>query len=36
VRAASALVRVLAASQLVLWIGVIYFGRMLPYIGNAF
>src|SRR5262245_50371079 len=33
---ASALVRVLAASQIVLWIGVIYFGRMLPYIGNAF
>jgi hypothetical protein len=34
VRAASALVRVLAASQLVLWR--LYFGRMLPYIGNAF
>ena len=33
---ASALVKLLAASQLVLWIGVIYFGRMLPYIGNAF
>jgi hypothetical protein len=33
---ASALVKVLAASQIVLWIGVIYFGRMLPYIGNAF
>jgi len=33
---ASALVRMLAASQIVLWIGVIYFGRMLPYIGNAF
>jgi hypothetical protein len=31
-----ALVKVLAASQIVLWIGVIYFGRMLPYIGNAF
>jgi hypothetical protein len=34
--AASALVKVLAASQIVLWIGVIYFGRMLPYLGNAF
>jgi hypothetical protein len=33
---APALVKVLAASQIVLWIGVIYFGRMLPYIGNAF
>jgi uncharacterized membrane protein len=32
----STLVKVLAASQIVLWIGVIYFGRMLPYIGNAF
>ena len=31
-----ALVKLLAASQIVLWIGVIYFGRMLPYIGNAF
>lgn len=31
-----ALVKVLAASQIVLWVGVIYFGRMLPYIGNAF
>jgi uncharacterized membrane protein len=31
-----ALVKVLAASQIALWIGVIYFGRMLPYIGNAF
>jgi hypothetical protein len=29
-------VKMLAASQIVLWIGVIYFGRMLPYIGNAF
>lgn len=26
----------LAASQIVLWVGVIYFGRMLPYIGGAF
>jgi uncharacterized membrane protein len=28
--------RVMAGSQVFLWIGVIYFGRMLPYIGNAF
>jgi hypothetical protein len=27
---------VLAASQIVLWTGVIYFGRMLPYLGDAF
>ena len=33
---APAMVKVLAASQIVLWVGVIYFGRMLPYIGNAF
>ena len=33
---ASALVKMLAASQIVLWIGVIYFGRMLPYLGDAF
>ena len=25
-----------AASQIFLWVGVIYFGRMLPYIGDAF
>ena len=25
-----------AASQILLWVGVIYFGRMLPYIGSAF
>ena len=30
------LVKVLAASQIILWTGVIYFGRMLPYIGGAF
>jgi hypothetical protein len=30
------MVKVLAASQIVLWVGVIYFGRMLPYLGNAF
>ena len=28
--------KLVAASQVFLWIGVIYFGRMLPYIGNAF
>ena len=33
---APTLVKVLAASQIVLWIGVIYFGRMLPYLGDAF
>jgi hypothetical protein len=33
---APAMVKVLAASQIALWIGVIYFGRMLPYLGNAF
>ena len=33
---APAMVKVLAASQIVLWVGVIYFGRMLPYLGNAF
>ena len=26
----------MAGSQVFLWIGVIYFGRMLPYIGNSF
>lgn len=31
-----AMVKVLAASQICLWVGVIYFGRMLPYIGDAF
>jgi hypothetical protein len=25
-----------AAAAVVLWIGVIYWGRMLPFIGNAF
>jgi len=25
-----------AAVSLFLWIGVMYFGRMLPYLGNAF
>lgn len=33
---APASARILAASQIFLWIGVIYFGRMLPYIGGAF
>jgi uncharacterized membrane protein len=33
---APATIKALAASQIVLWIGVIYFGRMLPYIGDAF
>lgn len=33
---APAMVKMLAASQIVLWIGVIYFGRMLPYLGDAF
>jgi uncharacterized membrane protein len=28
--------KLMAASQVFLWIGVIYFGRMLPYIGDAF
>lgn len=28
--------KLVAASQVCLWIGVIYFGRMLPYIGGAF
>lgn len=29
-------VKAVAGSALVLWIGVMYFGRMLPFIGNAF
>jgi uncharacterized membrane protein len=28
--------KLLAASQLFLWVGIIYFGRMLPYLGNGF
>jgi hypothetical protein len=28
--------KLMAASQVFLWVGVIYFGRMLPYIGGAF
>lgn len=28
--------KVLAGSAIFIWVGVLYFGRMLPYIGNAF
>ena len=28
--------KAIAASGLILWLGVLYFGRMLPYIGNSF
>ena len=28
--------KIMAASTIVLWFGVIYFGRMMPYIGNSF
>jgi len=28
--------KVIAASAIFLWAGVLYFGRMLPYIGNSF
>lgn len=28
--------KVVAASTILLWLGVIYFGRMLPFLGNAF
>jgi hypothetical protein len=28
--------KIIAATSLLLWVGVMYFGRMLPYIGNAF
>jgi uncharacterized membrane protein len=28
--------KLVAASQIFLWVGVIYFGRMLPYLGSAF
>ncbi len=33
---APAAAKVVAASAIVLWIGVVYFGRMLPYLGNAY
>jgi uncharacterized membrane protein len=29
-------VKVMAASAIVLWLGVVYFGRMLPYLGGAY
>ena len=29
-------VKVMAASTIGLWVGVLYFGRMLPYLGNSF
>jgi hypothetical protein len=29
-------VKIMAASSIVSWVGVMYFGRMLPFIGNAF
>ena len=28
--------KVIAASTICLWVGVVYFGRMLPYLGNAY
>jgi len=28
--------KLVAVSQILLWLGVIFFGRMLPYLGNAF
>ena len=33
---APVMTKVLAASALVLWVGVLYWGNMLPFIGNAF
>ena len=33
---ASRTTKLFAASTIVLWLGVLYFGRMLPYIGNSF
>lgn len=29
-------VKIIAASTIVLWLGVVYFGRMLPYLGGAY
>jgi hypothetical protein len=29
-------VKAVAATAIVSWVGVMYFGRMLPFIGNAF
>jgi hypothetical protein len=28
--------KAMAASAIVLWVGVMYFGRMLPFLGNSF
>ena len=33
---APASAKFIAATSLVLWIGVIYWGRMLPFLGGAF
>ena len=33
---APVLAKCIAAASLVLWVGVMYMGRMLPYIGNSF
>ena len=33
---APAAAKVIAATSLVLWVGVMFFGRMLPFIGNSF
>jgi hypothetical protein len=33
---AGAWAKTMAASSIGLWIGVMYFGRMLPFIGNSF
>jgi hypothetical protein len=34
--AAPAPARLIGAASLILWVGVMYWGRMLPFIGNAF
>ena len=28
--------KIVAAASLILWIGVIFWGRMMPFLGNAF
>ena len=28
--------KLIAATSLILWLGVLFWGRMLPFIGNAF
>ena len=28
--------KIVGPTSLILWIGVVYWGRMLPFIGNAF